>query len=54
VPRAGKAPLLGVYVLARAGDAGPGTVEPPLVVRDARGARTPAFRALRHDMGMPP
>jgi len=41
VPRAGKAPLLGVHVLAHAADAGSGTVEPPLVVRDAHGARTP-------------
>jgi tRNA1(Val) A37 N6-methylase TrmN6 len=54
VPRAGKAPLFSVYVLERADEAEPATVDPPLVVRDARGARTAAFRALRHDMGMPP
>jgi hypothetical protein len=27
---------------------------PALVVRDRQGVRTPAFRALRADMGMPP
>ncbi len=64
VPRAGKAPLLGVHALRRARDAmqsSPATaaedastqVLPPLVVRDAHGDWTPEFRALRRAMGMP-
>jgi tRNA1(Val) A37 N6-methylase TrmN6 len=52
VPRAGKAPLFAVHVMRRT-DAAPTTLA-PLVVRDARGTRTPAFRALRATMGMPP
>jgi tRNA1(Val) A37 N6-methylase TrmN6 len=52
VPRAGKAPLFTVFCMRRA----PGAAEllPPLVVRDEHGVRTPAFRALRAAMGMPP
>lgn len=53
IPRAGKPPLFSVYGVCRA----PGSslrVRPPLVVRDGRGRRTADFRALRHDMGMPP
>jgi len=58
VPRAGKPPLLAVHALRRAapsdgGDVRGPHVEPPLVVRDAYGRRTDAFRALRCDMGMP-
>jgi len=63
VPREGKAPLLGVHALRRAADATPAqTIQaapalpeilPPLVVRDAHGAWTPEFRALRRAMGMP-
>lgn len=54
VPRAGKPPLLAVYALQR-GDARSGGQEERrcLTVRDGRGAWTPAFRALRRDMGMP-
>jgi tRNA1(Val) A37 N6-methylase TrmN6 len=52
VPRAGKAALFALYVL-RAAPAETAGVEPPLVVRDARGAWTPAFRAVRRAMGMP-
>jgi len=51
VPRAGKDALFAVYVM-RATEAPP-VVEPPLVVRDVRGAWTPAFRAVRRAMGMP-
>jgi len=52
VPRAGKGALLGVYVMRAARDAA-ALVEPPLVVRDARGSWTPEFRAVRRAMGMP-
>ena len=52
VPRAGKGALFGVYVM-RATETGAPVVEPPLVVRDARGAWTPAFRGVRRAMGMP-
>lgn len=52
VPRAGKGALFGLYVMRAAYDAAP-VVEPPLVVRDARGAWTPEFRAVRRAMGMP-
>jgi tRNA1Val (adenine37-N6)-methyltransferase len=52
VPRAGKAPLFAVHAMRRGTD-GTETL-PSLVVRDAHGVRTPAFRALRAAMGMPP
>jgi len=52
IPRAGKSPLFSVYTMQRR--AGPPVVEPALVVRDAAGRRTAAFRAVRRDMGMPP
>ncbi len=53
VPRAGKAPLFGVYVMQR--DRPPiARADPPLIVRDQRGQRTAEFRALRGAMGMPP
>jgi tRNA1(Val) A37 N6-methylase TrmN6 len=51
VPRAGKDALFAVYVM-RATAMVP-AVELALVVRDARGAWTPAFRAVRRAMGMP-
>lgn len=55
VPRDGKPPLLAVHAMRRADE--PGVVResalPPLVVRDARGAWTEDFRALRRAMGMP-
>ena len=51
VPRAGKGALFAVYVLRA--DETPPVVEPPLVVRDARGAWTAEFRAVRRAMGMP-
>jgi tRNA1Val (adenine37-N6)-methyltransferase len=54
VPRAGKAALFGLWALARADEGLAGTiVEPPLVVRDARGRWTEEFRALRAAFGMP-
>jgi tRNA1(Val) A37 N6-methylase TrmN6 len=52
VPRAGKPPLFAVYLLARM--PAPTLEDPPLVVRDARGRRTPAFVAVRAAFGMPP
>jgi tRNA1Val (adenine37-N6)-methyltransferase len=53
IPRAGKAALFSVYAM-RAAPADRIVVEPPLVVRDARGRRTEAFVAVRRAMGMPP
>jgi tRNA1Val (adenine37-N6)-methyltransferase len=52
IPRAGKSALFSVYTMQRR--AGTPVVEPALVVRDAVGRRTAAFRAVRRDMGMPP
>jgi tRNA1(Val) A37 N6-methylase TrmN6 len=54
VPRAGKAPLFAVHVLGRGCAEALPRQGPPLVVRDARGARTPAFASLRAHFGMPP
>lgn len=62
VPREGKPALLGVHAMRRVGDASldpsgtppvPPRQPPPLVVRDADGAWTAEFRALRRAMGMP-
>jgi hypothetical protein len=54
VPRAGKDPLFSAYALRH--DRGPvaSIDEPPLVVRERDGRRTPEFVALRADMGLPP
>jgi tRNA1(Val) A37 N6-methylase TrmN6 len=52
VPRAGKAPLLAVFALRHTGDVT--ETPPPLVVRDERGVRTAACRAMRAAMGLPP
>jgi tRNA1(Val) A37 N6-methylase TrmN6 len=52
VPRDGKAALFAVHVMRRG--SGPTEVRPPLVVRDARGGRTPAFASVRAAMGLPP
>jgi tRNA1Val (adenine37-N6)-methyltransferase len=51
VPREGKPPLFTVHLMRReaAGDE-----RTTLVVRDARGRRTDAFRAVRAAMGLPP
>ena len=54
IPRAGKAALFSVHVMRPGVSARPPAIDPPLVVRDAAGERTPAFRALRERMGMPP
>jgi len=54
IPRAGKAALFSVHVMRRGSSASLPRLDPPLVVRDAAGQRTPAFRALRERMGMPP
>lgn len=53
VPRLGKPPLFAVFTLRR-GPAAIATAEPPaLVVRNADGARTPEFLALRAELGLP-
>ena len=54
IPRAGKAALFSVHVMRRGPSTSSPRLDPPLVVRDAAGQRTPAFRALRERMGMPP
>ena len=54
VPRAGKATLFSVYAMRRRADAQAFRSQPPLVVRDERGHRTPDFRNVRRAMGMPP
>ncbi len=54
IPRAGKAALFSVHVMRRGPSASSPALDPPLMVRDAAGQRTPAFRALREWMGMPP
>ncbi|HXJ35760.1 MAG TPA: methyltransferase domain-containing protein [Candidatus Eisenbacteria bacterium] len=54
VPRAGKAPLFSVHEMRRREETRSHEMLAPLVVRDTRGARTPAFRALRGEMGLPP
>lgn len=62
VPRAGKLPLFTLFALRRPGHTASSAsagepraeIEPPLVVRDARGRRTAEYRAVREAMGMPP
>ena len=54
IPRAGKPALFSVHVMRPGRSASEPALDPPLVVRDAAGQRTPAFRALRERMGMPP
>ena len=54
VPRAGKRALFSVYAMEQARAGGSMVVEAPLVVREANGRRTEAFRALRLELGMPP
>lgn len=50
IPKEGKPPLVDVFVLGRAQTP---TSREALVVRDARGQWTPAFRAVRAELGMP-
>jgi tRNA1(Val) A37 N6-methylase TrmN6 len=52
VPREGRAPLFAAFVLRRGPPAA--GAEDALCLRDARGCRTEAFRAVRAAMGMPP
>lgn len=54
IPKEGKGALFSVYAMRRAPEVSGLRVEPALTVRDASGRRTEAFRALRHEMGMPP
>jgi tRNA1(Val) A37 N6-methylase TrmN6 len=51
VPRAGKPPLFSVFALL--GTPTHPQIDPPLVVRDRAGQRTPEFMRLRAEMGMP-
>jgi tRNA1(Val) A37 N6-methylase TrmN6 len=53
IPRAGKPPLFSAFTLRARAIARPAPGE-VLVVRDADGKWTDAFRSLRHEMGMPP
>jgi len=53
VPRAGKAPLFGLWALRRVGEVEALRSLPSLIVRDARGAWTSDLLAVRRDMGMP-
>jgi len=53
VPREGKAALFTTFALRPVASDGM-REDPPLVVRDRQGGRTPAFVALRADAGMPP
>jgi tRNA1(Val) A37 N6-methylase TrmN6 len=54
VPRTDKEPLLCIFAMRRSEHAEPLVVDPPLVVRNERGQRTPDFVAIRTAMGMPP
>ncbi len=60
IPRAGKRPLFGLFALQRplrqetGPRAAPPAPLPPLVVRDARGVRTPECLLMREEMGLPP
>ncbi|HYY05809.1 MAG TPA: hypothetical protein VE997_04480 [Candidatus Limnocylindria bacterium] len=54
IPRAGKPALFSVHTMRAGRGGGEPALDPPLVVRDAAGRRTPMFRALRARMGMPP
>jgi tRNA1(Val) A37 N6-methylase TrmN6 len=51
IPKEGKAPLLCLFSFSRG--AGQGEPLPALTVRDAKGAWTSEFRAVRDAMGMP-
>ncbi|MGA9652923.1 MAG: SAM-dependent methyltransferase, partial [Polyangia bacterium] len=53
IPREGKAPLFVVFAMTAAPGVGPLVNQPPLVVRDREGRRTPEFVAVRQTMGMP-
>jgi tRNA1Val (adenine37-N6)-methyltransferase len=56
VPREGRGALFTLFEMCLVGehDGSPLIEAPPLVVRDADGARTPAYLQIREDMGMPP
>lgn len=55
IPRAGKPALFTLYAMARTGEVpAPSERRAPFVVRDASGDRTPACRAVRQRMGIPP
>lgn len=53
IPRQGKAALFSVFVMDAHGNDS-ASIEDTLIVRDAAGLRTPAYLAVRRDMGMPP
>jgi tRNA1(Val) A37 N6-methylase TrmN6 len=55
VPRAGKDPLIALFVFRRADEStAPAIVDEPLVVRERDLRWTSAFAQLRLDMGLPP
>lgn len=57
VTREGQPPLLGLFLLGRdpdGGNCGAAELEPPLLVRQADGRRSPEMQALREQMGFPP
>jgi tRNA1Val (adenine37-N6)-methyltransferase len=54
IPRASKAPLLHLFTLRHHACARPYVLDPPIVVRDNDGHRTPEFQSIRIAMGMPP
>lgn len=53
IPRAGQRPLFTVLTFVHAGEAAQLERAEPFVARDADGARTAAYRALRADFGLP-
>jgi tRNA1(Val) A37 N6-methylase TrmN6 len=54
IPRVGKAPLIGLYLVKRKSDETASTlVEEPMVIRAADGLFTPEYDAVRAAMGMP-
>lgn len=55
ISREGDAPLLVLMALKRRGEGdGVALVEPPLLLRDREGIRSPEFRNIRERMGFPP
>jgi tRNA1Val (adenine37-N6)-methyltransferase len=54
VPRAGKAPLIVLHVMRRAGQPGAAARHDAITVRDAQGQWTPEFLPIRFAMGLPP
>lgn len=53
MPRAGKPALFLLHSMGLAGEVGECRVDPPLVVRDAQGRRTPECLSMREAFGIP-